>query len=223
MKSALLIGATGLVGSHLLDLLLKDDRFGIIKVFARKSTGKKNDKIEEYLVDFDKMGEWARYLTGDVLFSALGTTIRKAGSQSAQYRVDFTYQYDTALNAAENGVSTYVLVSSAGASPGSKVFYSRMKGELEEAVCKLAFNKIRIIRPGILDGNRNESRPMEKFAIGVSRGLAYVPGLRQFRPVHAETVAKAMINACFDEPARIGKYTLEEVFTLSAVDERRST
>ena len=128
MRTAILIGATGLVGSHLLDLLVKDERFGKVKVFTRKPTGKKSDKMEEHVIDFDKMNDWAPLLKGDILFSSLGTTIKKAGSQEAQYKIDFTYQYETAVHSARNGVSTCVLVSSAGASPSSKVFYSRMKG-----------------------------------------------------------------------------------------------
>ena len=215
MRTAIIIGATGLVGSHLLDLLLKDERFSKVKVFIRKSTGKKSDKIEEHVIDFDKMDDWALLLKGDILFSSLGTTIKKAGSQDAQYKIDYTYQYELAAWAAQNGVGTYVLVSSAGASSKSKIFYSRMKGELDEAVSKLSFQNIRIILPGILDGQRNESRPFEKAAIEISRILAYIPGIRQFRPVHANVVAKAMINAAFDGSDRVRKYELEEVFTIA--------
>ena len=216
MKTALLIGATGLVGSHLLDLLMKDTRFDKIKVFTRKPTGKIDLKLEEFVVDFDNIGDWASHLSGDVLFSALGTTIKKAGSKDAQYKTDFSYQLGVAEHAAQNGVGTYVLVSSAGADAGSIVFYSRMKGELEAAIEKLSFQRVRIMQPGILDGERAESRPMEKLAIQVTRAVASIPGIRKFRPVHAEIVAKAMINACFDEQAGTRKYTLEEVFTLAA-------
>jgi len=215
MKTALLIGATGLVGSSLLDLLVRDDRFDKIKVFTRKSTGKRDLRLEEFIVDFDNIQGWAEHISGDVLFSAMGTTIKKAGSKDVQYKIDFTYQYQVAEHGAKNGVNTYVLVSSAGADPGSTVFYSRMKGELENAIRKLNFKRIRIIQPGILDGNRTESRPMEKIAIHVARGVAFIPGIKKYRPIQAEIVAKAMINACFDESAGTMKYTLEEVFTLA--------
>jgi uncharacterized protein YbjT (DUF2867 family) len=217
MKTALMIGATGLVGSHLLDLLLKDPRFNKVKVFTRRSTGKKDEKLEEFVIDFDDMKGWAHLISGDILFSSMGTTIGKAGSQDAQYKIDYTYQYEVAYQASQNSVGTYVLVSSAGASPGSKIFYSRMKGELEEAVSKLPFHNIRILQPGILDGPRGESRPAEKMAIQISRVLTYIPGVKKFRPIHAEIVAKAMINASFDYQAGIRKYTLEEVFTLATV------
>ena len=214
MKTALIIGATGLVGSHLLDMLIEDERFSKVRIFTRRTTGKQSEKIREFLVDFDKMAEWSQYLEGDILFSSLGTTIKKAGSQETQYKIDFTYQYETAVHAVQNGVGAFVLVSSAGASPASKVFYSRMKGELEDAVCKLDFQKIRIIRPGILDGPRIESRPMEKAAIRFSRIFSYIPGIKQFRPIHANIVATAMINAALDEAGGIKKYTLAGVFDL---------
>jgi uncharacterized protein YbjT (DUF2867 family) len=216
MKTALIIGATGLVGSHLLDQLLNDPRFGKIRIFTRKSTGKKDEKLEEFVIDFDNMQDWASQLSGDVLFSALGTTIKKAGSKDAQYKIDFAYQYQVAEHAVRNGVKTYVLVSSAGADSGSMVFYSRMKGELENAISKLSYKSIRIIQPGILDGERRESRPMEKLAIQFANAVAFIPGIKKYRPIHAELVAKAMINASFDELSGTRKYTLEEVFTLAA-------
>ena len=139
MKTAVVIGATGLVGSELVALLLADSRFETVKVFVRRSTGRQHPKLEEHLVNFDAVETWKEQLTGDVLFSAMGTTLKQAGSKDAQYKIDYTYQYNVAKAAAENGVPQYVLISSAGASPKSRIFYSRMKGELEESVKKLTF------------------------------------------------------------------------------------
>ena len=130
-KTAILIGATGLVGAALTDALLADSRFEKVVVFVRRATGKNHPKLEEHIVNFDAIDNWKQLLTGDVLFSAMGTTIGKAGSKEAQYKIDYTYQYEVAKAASENGVRQYVLVSSAGASPQSKIFYSRMKGELK--------------------------------------------------------------------------------------------
>jgi len=214
MKTALLIGATGLVGNYLLRQLLSDDRFDRIKVFTRRPTGFQNPaRLEEHLVDFDQSEQWQHLLTGDVLFSALGTTLRQAGSAAAQYKVDYTYQYRTAEGAAHNGVRTYVLVSSAGADADAFVFYSRMKGELERAVKRLPFQRIRILQPGMLAGARSEKRLAERIALPLTALIAKLPGLHQYRPIHGREVAQAMINAAFDEKPGVQTDTLESVFT----------
>jgi len=212
MKTAIVIGATGLIGSHLIELLIQDPGFGRVQVYARRTTGVSDSKLEEHIVDFDHPETWSSHVSGDILFSAMGTTIRKAGSQKAQYLIDHTYQYRMAESAVKSGTGTYVLVSSAGASPSSNIFYSRIKGELEEDVKKLPFQRIRIIQPGILDGERQENRPMERAMISMARGLKYIPGLKKYRPIHGRMVAQTMIRAALDETPGIRTYTLEEVF-----------
>lgn len=215
MKKVLVIGATGLVGSQLVDLLLADERFVKIKVFTRRSTGINHLKFEEYIVDFNQPAQWQHLLTGDVLFSTLGTTLKKAGSKPAQYKIDYTYQYSVAKAAAANGVANYVLVSSAGASVNSKIFYSRMKGELEQDIAKLSFQHIHIIQPGILTGPRKENRTGEKIGISLAAVLAHIPGLTAYKPIPARTVAQAMINASLDNSQPLQVYTLQKVFDLA--------
>ena len=213
MYTALLIGATGLVGDHLLRQLLLDDQFTHLKVFTRRPTGYQNPKLEEHLVDFDQPRDWNHLLRGDVLFSSLGTTLRQAGSQEAQYTVDYTYQFQAAQAAAENGVATYVLVSSAGADADAFVFYSRMKGELERDIKRLPFQRIRILRPGILAGSRSEPRLGEKVGLWLATAASTMPLLHAYRPVHGRTVARAMRNAALDETPGVQTDSLEEVFT----------
>jgi len=134
-----------------------------------------------------------------------------------QYKVDFTYQYEIARVAAENGVKTYVLVSSAGANAQSRFFYMRMKGELDSIVKSLPFRNITIIRPATLMGNRNEKRAGEKLAINITNIMAkLIPGLRKYRPIPANVVADAMIRAVEQKhtnPYTIYSYT--EVFKLA--------
>lgn len=128
---ALVIGATGAVGKDLVEQLLKDDSFERVDVFVRREMPLLSSKLVSHVVDFDHPEGWTGLLTGDVLFSCLGTTIKAAGSQDAQWKVDYTYQYDTAKAARANGVQQYILVSSVGADAHSKIFYSRMKGQLD--------------------------------------------------------------------------------------------
>lgn len=215
MKTAIVIGATGLVGSRLVALLLKDTRFEKVKVLVRRSLNIPNDKLEEHIVNFDEPDTWKKSVTGDVLYSAMGTTRRAAGSKEVQYKIDYNYQYQAAKIAAANDVKEYVLVSAAGSSPDSKIFYSRMKGELERDIKKLPFETIHIIRPGMLAGERVEVRTGEKLGIGVMNVLSMVPGLGKLKPIQGEEVAKAMINATFRHVIGIHSYTMNEVVKLA--------
>jgi len=202
-----------LVGNYLLRQLLSNDNFSRISVFTRRATGYQNPaKLEEHIVDFDKPEKWQHLLTGDVLFSTLGTTLHQAGSQQAQYQVDYTYQYRTAEAAAQNGVKTYVLVSSAAADPESFAFYTRMKGELERDVKRLPFQRIRILQPGMLAGHRHNSRLAERIALPVAALLSNLPGLAPYRPIHGKEVAQAMINAALDEKPGVQTDALAGVF-----------
>ena len=135
----LVIGATGAVGKDLVKMLLEDDAFGSVDIFVRRPVDTDSPKLSVHIVDFDHPKAWKHLVAGDVLFSCHGTTIKAAGSQGAQWKVDYTYQFEAAQAARENGVRTYVLVSAVNASAGSKFFYNRMKGALEDAVKALGF------------------------------------------------------------------------------------
>jgi len=215
MSTAIVLGATGLVGGELVKLLLADDRFDKVKVFVRHSTELRAPKLEEHIVNFDQPDTWRALVKGNVLFSALGTTIGKAGSKEAQYKVDYTYQYQMAEIAADNGCTTYALVSAAWSSPDSKIFYSRMKGELERDVQKLPFQNIHIIRPGALTGDRKEKRTGEIISVGIMNIISRIPGLHQLKPIHGKEVGQALINASLKEGHGIHTYTLGEVFKLA--------
>ena len=192
-KIANVIGASGLVGHELLVQLLDHPEFEKVRIFVRRSTGIVHPKLEEQIIDFDQKESWIHLVKGYVLFSTLGTTIKTAKTKENQYRVDFTYQYEFAKAASENGVDTYLLVSSLGANPKSSVFYSRMKGELEDAVSKLQFKKLFIIRPSILDGKRQEKRAGEKVGLILSRFVTRFM-LRAYMPTPVDLLASKMIR-----------------------------
>lgn len=215
MKTALVIGATGLVGKQLIRQLLTDQRFNKVIVFGRRALGIADAKLEEHLINFDAPEEWQHLVKGDVFFSTLGTTLKQAGGQNAQYKVDYYYQYKFAEVAAQNGVPTYVLVSSSGASPDSVIFYSRMKGQLEEDVKKLGFKSIHIIQPGLLHGDREDSRFGEELAYKVMHFLDKMGVAGKYRPYEDRVVAQAMINAAAGAQPGVHTYTLNDVFKLA--------
>ncbi len=190
---ALVLGATGAIGKDLVDLLLKDNSVERVDIFVRREVSISSEKLVVHVVDFDHPELWTDQLVGDVLFSALGTTIKAAGSQDAQWKVDYTYQYNAARAARENGVPTYVLVSSVGASAESKVFYTRMKGTLDDAVRELGFPGCHIVRPTSLI-RKGSDRFGEKAGVAVLKALNAIGLMRSLAPMPTEAVAAAMIR-----------------------------
>ena len=213
MKKAVVLGGTGMVGTELVKLLLENQDFSEVVSLVRRDSGVINPKLIERVIDFERPEEWVNFVVGEVLFSTLGTTLAQAKTKEAQYKVDFTYQFAVAEMAAQNGVPAYVLVSSAGADSKSAVFYSNMKGKLDDAVRALPFHVISILRPGQLDGNRTENRMGEKMALYVVYALNKLGILRKYRPIQAADVAKAMIAASTKSVS--GTYTLNEVHELA--------
>ena len=216
--NANVIGATGLVGKQLVKQLLGNENFGKVRIFVRREIGIQHPKLEQHITDFDNEKLWAKNLTGDVLFSALGTTLKQAGSKEKQYEVDFTFNLNFAQKAKENGIENYVLVSSIGANAKSSIFYTRIKGELDEAVAKLKFKNLVILRPSSLTGDRDETRWMEKMSIPIARFVTNFI-FKKYRPISGETVAQAMINAVLNTKPDKTIWEGDEVFELASSGE----
>lgn len=196
-KIALVLGSTGLVGSHLLDYLLASPAYARVICFVRRPLKIENPKLEVRITDFEEMSKEAPFFKGDDLFLCLGTTIAKAKSQENFYKIDFGYNYKAAAFASYNKVNQVFLVSSVGADADSRYFYAKVKGQLEDAIRKLDFWAIHIFQPSILLGERNENRFGESVAKRIGGVLNKISGglLKKYKPVHGEVVAKAMVKS----------------------------
>ncbi len=195
-RTALVAGASGLVGGHLLRLLLEDRDYERVTSLGRRELPLTHKKLAQRVVDFDRLAEVADVPRVHDVFCCLGTTIRKAGSQEAFRKVDYGYPLELARVAVRHRASQFLLVTALGANPGSRIFYNRVKGEVEEAVRRLQFDGIHIFRPSLLVGKRAESRPAERLTVALVPlvAWAFVGPLRAYRPIRADRVARAMVR-----------------------------
>ena len=199
---ALVIGATGATGQPLIQHLLNDSSFMEVVAFTRKPIGIHHPKLKNEIINFNEPQTWKHWVQGDVLFSCLGTTLKDAGSQKAQYKIDFEYQYQFAKAAKDNSVKSLVLVSSFQADPKARFFYPRMKGELEEAVTKLYFDQTIIFRPGMLK-RLGTDRIGEKIGLKLISAFNSIGLFKNQKPLDTSDLAQAMINAIQLKPKGI--------------------
>ena len=211
---ALVIGATGATGKDLVQKLLADKDFEEVHAFVRRPLNIENDKLKSHIVNFEQPDEWKDLVKGDVAFSCLGTTLKDAGSKEAQRKVDYDYQYNFAKAAKENEVEDYILVSSYGANPKSKIFYSRMKGELEQSIKALHFNKLMIFQPGMLD-RKDSERTGEVLGGKIIKFANKFGVLTQQKPLPTAVLAKAMINSSKIKSYGYSKIKLGSIFSFA--------
>jgi uncharacterized protein YbjT (DUF2867 family) len=193
MKRALIAGATGLVGSYVLEQLLSNENYAIVTAITRKPLSIQHNKLQNIVTDFDRLEEIAPQLGVDDVFCCLGTTIRKAGSQPAFRKVDFEYPLKLAQLTSQNGSQKFLLVTALGADASSRIFYNRVKGEVEEAIRNVGFPTLHIFRPSLLLGPRTEHRTAEDAAKWFYRVFGWLIPLR-YKAIHAQTVARAMVH-----------------------------
>jgi len=209
-RTALVVGASGLIGSFLLERLLDSPAYARVTVWARRPLAVTHPKLTVEIVDFAKLEE--RRVEAQDVFCCLGTTIKQARSQDAFRRVDHDYPVALAKAAARDGAKRLLVVSALGASPRSGVFYNRVKGEMEAAVCAARVAQTSLFRPSLLSGPRKEERTGEK--IGLVIGKVLGPLLGRYRPIHADLVAVAMQKVAEqDLPGRI--YESNEIRALA--------
>jgi len=201
-RTALLAGATGLVGTHALELLLADAHWSRVVTVGRRTTSYHHAKLEQRIVDLGSLEAASDLPHVDDVFCCLGTTIKQAGSQPAFRLVDHAYVVGLARAGLRAGATQFLLVSAIGADPKSRVFYSRVKGETEAAIRALPYHGIQIFRPSLLLGERTQFRLGERIAmLGAPVLSALLFGrLRRYRPIHAATVARAMVAIAHEAP-----------------------
>jgi len=201
-RTALIAGATGLIGTSLLHQVLADDLYEKVIVIARKPIDLKHVKLIQHQIDFDTIESFNPGFQVDDVYCALGTTIKTAGSQEVFYKVDCTYVVNLGKWCATHGAKRYMVVSAMGANAKSGIYYNRVKGEMESAVSQLAISQKFIFRPSLLMGNRAEKRAGEKIAQIVmgALGFLFVGPLLSYKGIHADVVAKAMIMVARTQP-----------------------
>ena len=203
---ALIIGATGATGRDLANVLLQDPDYTEVLVFVRRHSGITNPKLVEIITDFDKLEELAQYIKGDVWFSCLGTTLKAAGSKDKQRHIDYEIPAKFAEIAKRNGIPRTVLLSAYGATVTSRVFYSRIKGQLEAKIAGLAFDSFIIFRPGLLL-RKDTDRSGERISSGVLRFLNSLGILKKFRPLPTAVLAEKLARA--PKILSVGKHVIE--------------
>jgi len=196
MTKALVVGGSGLVGGHLLRQLSAGARYDEIVALTRRPVGFALPRVREVVVDLDRPESYREHLAVDDVYCCLGTTIKKAGSQEAFRHVDLEIPLAVAEAAAGAGARQYLIVTAVGADARSRIFYSRVKGELEEALARLPLT-LKVFHPSFLLGERQESRPAERVGVAVARATRglFVGGLTRYRAIAAADVARAMIVA----------------------------
>lgn len=212
-RSAIVFGATGLVGGYLLNTLLADPLYANVTAVVRRDIGQRHDKLKLLIADLQTINKVKHALTGDDVFCCLGTTRKKTPDLDAYYRIDHDYPVRAAELTKAMGASAFVLVSALGANVASRNFYLRMKGETECDVLAVGFERTHLFRPSLLMGSRNEKRWAEELGQGISMFInpLLINGLSKFRSIHIEPLARAMVRAAADDRAGVRIYYWKDI------------
>ncbi len=193
-KTAIILGATGLTGAYLLDMLLESEDYARVKVFTRRTTGKKHEKLEEVICDLLHLEKWRELFVADEVFCCIGTTKAKTSDKALYRAIDFGIPAKAARLAEINKIKSFSLISAIGANPKSSVFYSRTKGEMEQAVLSCNIENVFIYRPSLIYGKREDKRLGESIATKVSKffELFLFGKLKNYKSISGEELANAL-------------------------------
>ena len=196
MKTALIIGSTGLIGSQLVNLLLESSRYERVIAFVKRDSQINHPKFVQHIINFDDSTTYQDLVKGDDFFCTIGTTIKTAGSKEAFRKVDFEYPTQFAEIALKNKVKQFLLISSLGATESTENFYLKTKGEAENFLKKMNFESVAVLRPSLLLGERKEFRLGEKIGGFFTKifGFLFVGNLKKYKPIESKTVASALFE-----------------------------
>ncbi|MEC5166891.1 uncharacterized protein YbjT (DUF2867 family) [Flavobacterium sp. PL11] len=213
MKTALIIGSTGLVGSQLLDLLLESNDYKNVIAFTKRDMNINHPKLVQHIIDFDKPESYKHLVIGDDFFCCIGTTIKVAGSQKAFRKVDFEYPKQFALYALENKVEQFLLISALGAKANSSNFYLKTKAEIENFLKECTFESVAVLRPSLLLGDRSQFRFAEKMGAYFMKvfSFVFVGKLKKFKAIESKVLAKALLNVANTTRKGIVIYESDEI------------
>ncbi|MGZ3873137.1 MAG: NAD(P)H-binding protein [Mucilaginibacter sp.] len=217
IKRAIIAGASGLIGQSLLNILLQHPGYDEVLILVRKELPLKHPKLNQLIVDFDKLEDYSAAITGDALFSCLGSTKKKTPDPAVYRKVDHDYTLRLAQIALKNNIGQFHLVSSMGANPYSINFYTKLKGETETELVKLGLRSLYIYRPSFLTGKRNERRPMESFLTLTMKLIdpLLLGGLKKYRSIPALKVAQAMYKQSLKNQPGVHTYASDKIKELS--------
>ena len=211
-KITVVIGATGLIGEHLVKRLCQDIQIDKVVAITRNSMLWQHEKLDNQIIDFERMDEYTGLFSGDYLFSCLGSTLKQSGSIKKQRHIDLDYQFTAASLASKNNVPFYLLVSSSGANAHSRSAYLKMKGELEQKITTLMFDKTAIFQPSLLMGDRKQKRLAEGLGSLFLPLLCRLPGLKKYRPIQGKQVAEKMYQVSQEQQSQLQRFSLDELF-----------
>ena len=208
-KKAIILGATGLTGSHLLELLLDDPNYETVKVFTRRKLPNIHPKLEEHVIDLLELSNYADKFTADVVFCCIGTTKAKTPNKELYRAVDYGIPVEAAKLCKRNGMNSFIVISALGANAKSKVFYNRLKGEMERDVLAQQIEHTQLLQPSLIVGDRDEKRMGEDLSKKIMKVIGFLIPAR-YKMIEGKTIAKAMVQMA-NEPAKETRVPSEEI------------
>jgi uncharacterized protein YbjT (DUF2867 family) len=217
MKRAIIAGASGLIGSHLLQIILNENGYDEVLILVRKELPFQHKKLKQLVVDYANLKDYAEQLKGDAIFCCLGTTRKNTPDETEYRKIDHDYPLQLAQIAKQNNTAQYHLVSAASANTSSKVFYSRLKGETEDDITKVGLSSLHMYRPMLLTGNRKETRLGEGIATAIFKILdpILIGSLKKYRSIAGETVAKTMYKQSLKNESGVFIYRSDKIQELA--------